>query len=203
MNEATVLETVLTQLKLLHATHPEVHTFCPFPDDVHTQKIAPVHRPPSDAMQMETGLGESLYPELRDALVKLSPFAQWREAYKDTDSDPDFMNRFGCYEIVGVDALLASAKIRSFLVYHPPHLHYPWHHHPAEELYMVIAGEAEFHMKGRRAETLTSGQTSFHHSNVPHALTSHDHPVMAYVVWRDDFDVAPVWIEGTSDTMAI
>ncbi|WP_334067802.1 hypothetical protein [Nereida ignava] len=60
---------------------------------------------------------------------------------------------------------------------------------------VVIAGEAEFHLQGAPSQTLQSGQSAFHPSGAAHALTSHAHPVMAYVVWRDDFDVAPVWSE--------
>ena len=53
----------------------------------------------------------------------------------------------------------------------------------------MIAGQAEFHLDGQGAEVLSSGESSFHPANVPHALTSHDHPVLAYVIWRADFDV--------------
>jgi len=187
------LDRVLQQLKSLHNAHAEVRRFCAFPDDVRLQKITPFHVPASDALQRQQGLQATEYPDLRDALIRLAPTMQWRETYKDTDIGADFMDRFGCYEIIGVDAPFASEKMRSFLVYQPPHLHYPWHHHPADELYMVIAGEAEFQLQGQPSKTLKSGQTAFHASGKPHALTSHDTPVMAYVIWRDNFDVGPVW----------
>ncbi len=188
-----VLNATLQQVKALHESQEALNAFCPFPDDVAPQAVAPFHVPPADLMQADTGLGASEYPELRDALVDVSPAMQWRETYKETDIGADFMDRFGCYEIIGRDAPFSSEKMRSFLVYQPPHLHYPWHHHPAEEIYVVIAGQAEFHTKNKGSKTLVSGQSSFHPSNVPHALSSHEHPVMAYVVWRADFDVAPVW----------
>jgi mannose-6-phosphate isomerase-like protein (cupin superfamily) len=195
MVDEVVLGKALHELKKLHATHKALNGFCAFPDDVKAQDIIAYHVPAADLFQSEQGLRASDYPELRDVLLDMSPDMIWRETYKDTDIGGDFMDRFGCYEIIGRDAPLASAKMRSFLVYQPPHLHYPWHHHPAEELYVVIAGEAEFHLQGKGAEVLRSGQSSFHPSGVPHALTSHDHPVLAYVVWRDDFDVAPVWTD--------
>ncbi len=190
------LDVILEHLTSLHETHPEVGGFCGFPADVSAQEIEPFYVPPSEALQGQGGLDNSIFPELRDALIEVSPKMMWRETYKGTDIDPDFMERFGCYEIIGRDAPFASEKMRSFLVYQPPHLHYPWHHHPADELYMVISGEAEFHLKGQGSETLKTGQTAFHPSNTPHALTSHDHPVMAYVIWRDNFDVGPVWSES-------
>ncbi|MGH1575998.1 dimethylsulfonioproprionate lyase family protein [Planktotalea sp.] len=196
MIQKSPLEMTLHHLRLLHQNHAELAAFCPFPDDVKRQELIPYHIPAADIFQNQVGLQPSNYPELRDALIALSPDMLWRETYKDTNIAADFMERFGCYEIIGRDAPYASAKMRSFLVFQPPHLHYPWHHHPADEIYVVVAGEAEFHLDGRPSETLTTGQAAFHPSNAPHALTSHDHPVLAYVVWRDEFETGPVWSES-------
>ncbi len=193
MTDTKVLEAAFQELKAFHDGHDALGAFAAFPDDVVAQDLAPLHVPAAELFEAEQGFDTTAYPRLLAALLDLSPTMQWRETYKDTDIGADFMDRFGCYEIIGRDAPFASAKIRSFLVYQPPHLHYPWHHHPAEELYVVVAGEAEFHIEGQGAKILRSGESSFHPSGVPHALTSHDHPVLAYVIWRDDFDVAPVW----------
>ena len=193
MTRADLLDAAFAEVKALHETNAALRDFAPFPDDVVVQDLVPYHVPAATLLESEQGLSASEYPALRDALQALSPTMLWREPYKDTEIGAGFMDRFVCYEIIGRDAPFASDNIRSFLVYHPPHLHYPWHHHPAEELYVVIAGEAEFHLQGQGAEVLRSGQASFHPKGVPHALTSHAHPVLAYVIWRDDFDVAPVW----------
>lgn len=187
------LDTVLSELAALHSDHKQLNAFCAFPGDVTEQQLDPFHIPASDLLQAEQGLGKTLSTDLRDALIDLAPTMHWRETYQKTDIGADFMNRFGCYEIIGRAAPFASAAMRSFLVYQPPHLHYPWHRHPAEEMYVVIAGEAEFHQKGETSQTLQAGQATFHPSMRSHALTSHDHPVLAYVVWRDEFDTAPVW----------
>jgi hypothetical protein len=48
-------------------------------------------------------------------------------------------------------------------------------------------------MEGAPSRTLFPGDHAFHPSHRPHALTAEDHPVLAYVVWRDQFDTAPVW----------
>ena len=125
------LDTVLNALKSLHQSHAALRAFCPFPSDVVVQDLKPHHITAADVFEQETGLNASNYPMLRDGLMELSPDMMWRETYKDTDIGADFMDRFGCYEVIGRDAPLASAKMRGFLVYQPPHLHYPWHHHPA------------------------------------------------------------------------
>ena len=71
-------------------------------------------------------------------------------------------------------------------------LWYPWHQHPAEEMYSVISGEAEFMRHGRENRVLREGQSCEHHSNQPHAMQTSGKPVLAWVVWRNHFDVAPV-----------
>ena len=71
-------------------------------------------------------------------------------------------------------------------------LFYPWHHHPAEELYVIIAGEAVFEAAGRPPRRLGPGYTAFHASNQPHAMTTEDKPVLAYVLWRGDLKTPPI-----------
>ena len=184
---------LLQETRKLHATHKALQDFCDFPTDLVPQDVAPHHIPAADLFVAETGLQTDQYLPLRDALVAASPRMKWRETYKGTTIDPDFMARFGCYEIIGVDAPFASKQMRSFMVYQPAGLHYPWHQHPAAEIYVVLAGQAEFHIEGRTAKTLHPGDHAFHPSGVPHALTAHRHPILAYVAWRDAFDTAPVW----------
>lgn len=183
---------LLELAKNAHGSHAALSDFCRFPTDIGTQPVEPFHIPPSDLLQSETGLSSTHYIALRDAFVAASSDAHWRETYKDTDIGQDFMDRFGCYCLIGEGGPFTSDNMRAWLVYMPSHLHYTWHHHPAEENYLVIAGEAEFFRKGEPAATLCEGQISTHASNQPHAMTTHEHPVMAYVIWRNGFETPPV-----------
>ncbi|WP_420861199.1 dimethylsulfonioproprionate lyase family protein [Algirhabdus cladophorae] len=186
-------EPLLEAVKDLHRNHAALQEFAAFPDDITAQETRPFWIPAAQLLQDETRLTSTNYAHVRDAVIAAAPHVQWRETYKDTDIGADFMDRFGCYEIIGRDTPFASNKIRSFVVYQPAHLHYPWHHHPADELYVVLAGQAEFFLEGASPTTLHPGDSAFHPSNTPHALTTHDHPVMTYVIWRDQFETAPVW----------
>ncbi|MFK7838529.1 MAG: dimethylsulfonioproprionate lyase family protein [Sulfitobacter sp.] len=132
------------------------------------------------------------YAPLQDAIRAASGAVHWRETYKDTDIGRDFIDRFACYCIIGENAPYWSEAIRLFMVYMPPRLYYPWHHHPAEEIYMVVSGNAVFSRKGYPDETLFDGDTSFHASNQPHAMETLDDPVLCLVAWRDDFETPPV-----------
>lgn len=184
---------LLAELRQTHKTVSALQAFCAFPDDPRRQDIAPHHIPAADLMYNDPDLSTDRFTDLRDALIDAAPLAQWRETYRNTVMGPDFLDRFGCYEIIGQDAPFACEDMRSFVVYAPPGLYYPWHHHPAEELYLVIAGEAEFALEGAPPQILRPGDTVFHPSSRPHAMTTHASPVMAYVLWRGDLETKPVF----------
>lgn len=184
-------DTLLAAARDAHERHAGLSAFHRFADDVHAQPVAPHHIPPSDLLQAEQALQSTGYAALRDAVIAAAPHATWRETYKGTDIGDDFMHRFGCYCLIGDGGPFASARMRAWFVYMPAGLHYPWHHHPGEEAYLVIAGEAEFHAEGTPSKTLSEGALSIHGPDQPHAMTTHEHPVLAYVVWRNGFDTAP------------
>ena len=187
-----IWDEILIGLAQAHGSLPSLTDFAGFPTDVTAQDVAAFHIPASDLMSAETGLGAGQFPDLVSALMEAAPLAQWRETYKDTDIGQDFMDRFGCYCLIGDGGAFSSAQLWAWVVYMPPHLHYPWHHHPGEEIYLVLAGEADFHREGEASENLCAGDTSYHASNQPHAMTTTDHPVMALVMWRNGFETAPV-----------
>ncbi len=187
-----IWQAVISAMRDAHVSHPDVSAFCGFPDDIGRRKVTAFHIPAADLMRFETGLATSRNTDFRDALLAAGPHAQWRETYKDTDIGDDFLSRFGCYCLIGDGGPFASAQMRAWIVYMPPRLHYRWHHHFGEEMYFVVAGEAEFFRKGDPPETLRSGETSLHESNQPHAMETHESPVMAYVVWRSGFDSLPM-----------
>ncbi len=194
-DQRAVWDVLLHQAQATHADSPALQGFCPFPDDVMPQPVSPFHIPAADLMARETGLFTDNHADLRDAFVAAGPLAQWRETYKGTDIGQDFMDRFACYCLIGGGGAFSSQQMWAWVVYMPAGLYYPWHHHPGEEMYFVLAGEAEFMAEGRPNEVLRAGQTSQHGSNQPHAMQTHDHPVMAMVVWRNGFETPPVLTE--------
>lgn len=187
-----VFDHLLDQARATHHAHGALSAFCPFPGDITAQPVSPHHIPASILLQSETGFQTSPYADLCAAFTAAAPYAQWRETYKHTDIGEDFLNRFGCYSLIGPGGPFHSDQIRAWVVYMPAHLYYTWHHHPGEELYMVLGGQADFLRAGAPIETLSAGQTSQHGPNQPHATQTHDHPLLAYVVWRNGFQTPPV-----------
>lgn len=185
--------TLLEEARKAHATQPELQAFCDFPEVIREQNVTAKHDPLSDRMKNDPGLVSDRFAGFRDALIAAGPLAQWRETYRDTPIGDVLHTHFGTYEFLGRDAPFGTDQMRGFMVYQTPGYHYPMHHHPAEEIYLVLAGEAEFHVEGRDSSILRAGDTAFHETNQPHALTTHDTPVLAYVLWRGDLNTKPVF----------
>ncbi len=186
---------LLEEARKVHARYPVLHEFCPFPTDLEPLDTEPMHLPCADRVYAETDLECTELAGFRDAFIKAGPDAFWRETYKETNIGQDFLDRFACYGLISESGGWISKQMLGFFVYMPPGLYYPWHHHPAEELYFVIAGEGEFMRDGEAPMILREGDACFHKSNQPHALETHDMPIMAYVLWRNHFDVKPVLTE--------
>ena len=187
-----IWENLLKTAKHVHLSNGKLQDFCPFPDDIKKQPFTPFHIPASDLMQNETGLITDDYSELRDAFITASPHAHWRQTYKGTIIGEKFLNEFGCYGLIGPGSPFQSEKIRAWVVYMPKKFYYPWHHHPAEEMYLCLAGEAVFRRKNCPEIRLSSGGIMKHTANQPHSMETLEHPIMAYVVWRNEFGTKPV-----------
>ncbi|WP_170577673.1 dimethylsulfonioproprionate lyase family protein [Ruegeria arenilitoris] len=192
MSKEGVYQNLLQQARDAYVSHPQMTSFAPFPDDIQRQEIEPYHLPCGDVLRQEEGLVSQTYAHLQDAIVNAAPYAVWRETYKYTDIGDCFLNNFGCYSIVGAGGPFLSNKLWLWIVHMPPQLYYPWHHHPAEEMYMVISGTGVFNREGCPSENLGEGGTVYHESNQPHAMETQDDPVLCLVAWRNRFDTPPV-----------
>ncbi len=187
-----VWDTLLDAARETHEDHAQLSEFCPFPEDVSAQPVAPFDIPAAELFTNEPCFGDTPYSTFFSALREAAPYAHWRETYKGTNIGQDFMDRFGCYCLIGNEGPFHSDHMRAWMVYMPPHLHYTWHHHVAEEAYLVLAGRARFFRHKTPEVTLSAGDMMQHQSNEPHAMETGDSPVLCYVIWRNGFDLTPV-----------
>ena len=185
-------ENLLETARNVHLANSKLQDFCPFPKDIKKQEFLPFNTPAGDLMQNEIGFFSDNYIELRDAFIAAGPYAHWRQTYKGTTVGDKFLEKFGCYGLIGPESPFQSEEIRAWVVYMPKNFYYPWHQHPAEEMYLCLAGEAAFRKEGFPEVVLNSGGVMEHSTNQPHAMETFDHPIMAYVVWRNEFGTRPV-----------
>ena len=189
-----LFETALSEVRRFYEASPELVQFNPFPDDtdLNYRELDPYYINPATLFSEDESLVDGKFPAVRDALLALKDHAFWRETYKDTNIGDAFLNRFGCYELFGLEGHFDCRKTRGFMVYSTGDLYYPWHHHPAEEMYFILAGEAEFATEGNTPKMLKPGDHVFHAENQPHNMQTYEKGVLAWVQWRGDLTTAPV-----------
>lgn len=184
---------VKSELLALHARHPALRDFCTLPDPLPDQTFTPWMSRAAPLVMENPGASTPDLTPLRDALMAAGPHAKWRETYRGSNIGDDFVDRFGVFQLIGPSAApFRATHMRSFISWTPPGMHYTWHHHPAEELYVVLAGEAEFAVHGKGAKILRPGDSIFHETMQPHSVVNHDQPVLSYVLWRGDLNTIPV-----------
>ena len=186
-----LFDTLLALTEAAHRATPVLSEFVAWPEDVGWVEKPANPIPAGRLMAGDTGLASDRHEDWRDAWQAVSAHAHWRETWKTSGLGKAFIDRFACFELVGANGHYGSEQTRLFVVYMPAHVHYPWHEHPAEEMYYVIAGSGEFAVAGEPSHVRGPGQATFHPSGRPHALTTHDQPVMAYVLWRGDLATGP------------
>lgn len=185
-------DAILNDIRNMHDANAQLRTFCPFPDDVTPQPVTARHMGAKDYFAREKGLFGDAYRNIANLLHDLGAKAYWRDTYAGTQVSERFMDQFGCYSLIGKNGFFHSDKMNAWMVYMPAELYYPWHQHPAEEMYLCLAGEAVFKKQGSEDVTLRQGGIALHQSNQPHALETREHPVLCYVVWRNALTTPPV-----------
>jgi len=197
-----LFENALSKVRGFYEASKELSDFQPFPenDAFQWQELEPHYINPATLFSEDSTLDSDQFSDVRDALIAVKDAAFWRETYKDTNIGEEFLNRFGCYELFGWEGHFHCQETRGFMVYSSGDLYYPWHHHPAEEMYFILAGEAKFATEGNTAKMLKPGDTVFHAENQPHNMQTLDRGVLAWVQWRGDMSVAPVLTDRLNET---
>lgn len=183
---------LLDEARSLHAAVPALSEFCAFPDVQMAQAFEAQVDPLCQTLIQDNSLSGP-FGGFETASLSAAPHAWWRSTYRDTPIGDVLHAHFGTFEILGQDTPLRADGMRGFMIYQTAGYHYPLHHHPAEEIYLVLAGEAEFELEGEETRRLGPGDTAYHASNAPHALTTTDRSILAYVLWRGDIATKPVF----------
>jgi mannose-6-phosphate isomerase-like protein (cupin superfamily) len=186
-----LFDEALAVAQKLHADHPALAAFVDWDPNVVWADLPPAPQAAAQALAGDARLVNGPQIAGRAAFTALGPVASWLRSYTDDQIFPGFNARFGSYPLVGPHAHFRAQGFAAYVLYSDAALWYPWHDHPAEEIYLVIAGEAEFMVDGETSRILGPGETCFHASNQSHAMQTHDSPVMAMVLWRGNLETRP------------
>jgi mannose-6-phosphate isomerase-like protein (cupin superfamily) len=121
---------------------------------------------------------------LIDALCRAAASIEWRQTYSRDEIGADFLRTYGYTEIMGPTAELRSDRLRSGFLLLAPETHYPRHHHPAQELYVVLSGTAAWAQGAEPWADRPPGTVIHHASNEPHAMRTAAEPLLALYLWH-------------------
>jgi len=126
--------------------------------------------------------------ELVEPLGELSPHFRWVQNpnYVAAPPNPDYLENYGYVVLAGPGGLVATDSLALGILLLGPKTHYPTHRHPAVEIYVVAAGEAEWRKGESPWQREAPGSVIRHETMMPHATRTLDEPLLAVYVWQGD-----------------
>lgn len=136
---------------------------------------------------------------LAELIANVSGDLSWHRSYPNDADDPVIAHlRQGyAYALIAAPATssygqapIASADVLVALTIQAPNVLYPRHHHPAVEMYGVVAGNAIWLDGSDQWYHRAPGCVVAHDEHEVHAMATGNDPLLNYVVWLSDFDGA-------------
>ena len=119
-------------------------------------------------------------------LISDLPF-QWAPPQTSADALYREHSHFKAHvELLGPTGLVPSSQIRLGLYGMLPHSEYGLRTHPAEEIYIMLAGSAFWKRDAAPYEERLAGERSHHPSMMPHATRTDDAAFMSVYIWDGD-----------------
>ena len=111
---------------------------------------------------------------------------RWEQSYRKQDGlVPDAMlDAYGFAEIIGLRGPFVSARIRAGIAIWGAQIDYPQHQHQAEEVYILLAGSAEFRFDSNTAQTQRAGDVVYVESNRRHGFRSGAESLVVLYLWQ-------------------
>lgn len=106
-------------------------------------------------------------------------------------------------ELLGPTGLVPSDTVRIGLYGMLPHAEYGIRTHPAEEIYIMLAGQADWLRGDAPYITHQSGERSHHPSMMAHASRTTNKAFMSVYVWTGDISTANYVYSGLPDKRKI
>ena len=107
--------------------------------------------------------GDEAIDAVLEEFLRLAPDLPWLQTagYLDVLSR-DYLDNFGYIQLLGPNSIVEHSSVRVGIGVWGPHLHYPAHHHEAEELYHVLAGEPLFSGRDGTSRATRPGDAVHH-----------------------------------------
>lgn len=103
---------------------------------------------------------------------------------------PGFLQNYAYAEIIGAKGTLLSKNLLLGVMLLGPHTLYPTHEHPASEVYVVLAGNANWQRDGGEWVLHPPNQPIYHAPWVRHATQTQAEPLLALYIWWGQIEQA-------------
>jgi quercetin dioxygenase-like cupin family protein len=125
---------------------------------------------------------------LVEPLAALEPHFHWVQNpnYVAAPPDPDFLRNYGYVVLAGPGGLVETQNLALGFLMLGPGTHYPTHRHPAVEIYVPVAGHAEWRKGEDSWRIEPPGSVIRHETMVPHATRTLSEPLLAIYLWQGD-----------------
>ena len=121
---------------------------------------------------------------LLEQLAEVADALDWRQTYAAKDVGATFMDNYGWTELVGPRGPAPSERLACGILILGPRTLYPPHRHEAYEVYVPLAGVAEWCQGARGWQSYAPGTAVAHASDVAHAMRTAEEPLVALYLWR-------------------
>ena len=121
-----------------------------------------------------------------DRINQLAPFVNWQQTRGYDVLGEHYCQNYGYCSIIGPNRLIEHSTLKLGFGLWGPGLHYPLHHHAAEECYHVLGSQIEFRRQSESWQTYEDGQAIYNKPNEIHELKSSHQAMFLLYTWRGD-----------------
>ncbi|MES0812244.1 dimethylsulfonioproprionate lyase family protein [Roseibium sp. SCPC15] len=175
---------LLTAVRTIYESDAELGAFAPWPSQLDWAEIEAENLPVARHVGGWLENDSSAMAELHQAIAAAAPKAAWRLTYTEEEVGAHFLENYGYFELFGPSGHFRTEEGRVYIAYWGPELFYDWHHHEAEELYVIVSGLGEFHRQDGMTAVLGRGATRFHQAWQRHAMTTRNEGILTLIFWR-------------------
>jgi hypothetical protein len=140
--------------------------------------------PVVDYLPMAERVPGSAEDALLSSLIVASASLHWAQTYSTGDFGDSFLQRYGWVELFGTRGHFESDVMAGGFLMLGPGIHYPDHHHVAEEIYIPLTGDSFWSKDGAAFAPRRAGEVIHHPSDIRHAMRTEQEPLVALYLWR-------------------
>ncbi len=155
-------------------------------------------------LSVALGLVPPDHRSMMQAVIDIAPHLTWSTPYASVDASGEldhFKANYTYARLTATDAEAGSTgpltcrggrELALFVTVQGPETAYPLHHHPAVEIYGVIAGTGQWLRGSESFRPRRAGEVFLHTTEMVHATTTTSEPTISWAAWLNDLETPPV-----------